>query len=1660
MWKKSLSMLLLFLLSLFIPLEQGHSAEIVANNCPNNQFYAEYFAPYNYWDAWGTPVATQCEPAINYAWQQGGPTILNGHSDRFGIRWQGQFQFTSGTYQFHLEADDGLRVWIDGESLFADWTGGPKEQIIAKTMSSGLHTIRVEYFEYDQGATAKVQWYHEQECGIGRFFAQYYANYDWEKYPPLTRCEESINYDWGLGSPDPAIPNDLFTVQWQGAFLFNAGNYQFHRVADDTLQLWLNGTEITNWVNHVATVNIAQAGAQTLRVRFREARDSAVAKLFWVQETTCPVDQLHASYYNNVGFSGLPVRTACESKVIDYDWGTGSLGPGLNSDLVSIIWKGQLQWGAGRYRFAVSADDRIKITVDGDVIMDTLNSAPQRNQFAERQYDSAGLHQVEIRYAEYTEGALVRVGLYPLHNCPTGQWSAEYFANTDLTGNPNHQQCETEIAGQWREQSPGFGLPADKFGVRWWGSFPFATGNYQFYAHGDDHLRVWLDGAQLFDGAIHQQTVARQVTQGTRLLELHYADLAGLAWAEMLWHQKLPQYYVAPNGNDANVGSLESPLRTLDRAREVARVVTAGGMSADLHIQLRGGQYPLTKAVEFRPEDSGKDGFTIHYENYPNETPVLQGARPLTDWVAQADGSYRAFIGVGQTISTLWENEQRGILARTPNSGYLYTMGAVSGDPVQQARAFMAQSADLPNLTQLDGLRIYIWPYKDWDVNIIPVTALDRASGRVELGASAIYTITAKNRYYWQGAQAFLDSAGEFYVDSAAGYVYYRPRQTPIAQQTILIPTTTTLINLGGEWSATAGDVHNLTFEGLVFDVTDFVPTHYDWPDIDPYQTESANYAAMVYATNTKNISLIGNRFLRAGSNVIRAPFSNQNLTIRNNLLQDFGYNGVHLSGYKPGDGPFTDLASSHANKQNVIENNLIVRGGQTLGHGNGVLLNFSGENQISHNKITGMPRSGIVLHDVREAQLIGRTIYGVPINATNQWELRHSRNNLVQYNDVSDLLGHSEDGGGIVLWGAGKGNTIKQNRVHHYTSDLPNGLTQGIYLDDESSYTTVTHNIVYGLWGELVNPLYIKGSYNIINNNIIANNVADWGAYFWAYNGGRNDHLTLTRNIFYSENGMPAIYRFADWDYGLDKVSVSDYNTFAQLHGQCQAQITHSGKVPTNYSWAQWRALGNNKYDQNSVCYDVEHPLTTPLFVDAANNNYHLVEGAIPLSKGFEQIDQARIGLSADFPFWSADEPVVAEKPLSASAGIINDGTTLTASADNQHIAYKVDFGSGDLKSVCFRLAVKNDKAGQTIELRLSSPTGALLTTVRPLPTGGREFLRQCVPLEQQIAGVQTVYIVFRGTRHPIALLDSLQFSAETIARPLIHGTIWRDMDKDEQKGSADVGIGNVSIQLLAHTGEEIFRTTTNNQGVYQFGQLPNVLLNVNQQGLLREYWLNVNGGLLTDLTRDPRYPNNPSGTHIIPISAVGRDWSNQFGTRIRGYLVPPSTGSYQFCLASDYQGEFWLSSDANPANKQSRLAITTYQYDCAVTTTTITLRAGERYYLELLHKAGGQGDILQLGWKMPGQSADFLPIPSTYLIPFNVQNSTPRYRLQLAESNFVGSGVLLGHHALSPNSWSHFSPETHDLSFELAGSAEQFASAGFQRKSWELYLPLIIKP
>ncbi len=49
----------------------------------------------------------------------------------------------------------------------------------------------------------------------------------------------------------------------------------------------------------------------------------------------------------------------------------------------------------------------------------------------------------------------------------------------------------------------------------------------------------------------------------------------------------------------------------------------------------------------------------------------------------------------------------------------------------------------------------------------------------------------------------------------------------------------------------------------------------------------------------------------------------------------------------------------------------------------------------------------------------------------------------------------------------------------------------------------------------------------------------------------------------------------------------------------------------------------------------------------------------------------------------------------------------------------------------------------------------------------------------------------------------------------------------------------------------------------------------------------------------------------------ALHRGGGNNYGARIRGFLVPPETGDYRFWIAADDRGVLFLSTDDSPDNK-----------------------------------------------------------------------------------------------------------------------------------------------
>jgi endonuclease/exonuclease/phosphatase family metal-dependent hydrolase len=165
----------------------------------------------------------------------------------------------------------------------------------------------------------------------------------------------------------------------------------------------------------------------------------------------------------------------------------------------------------------------------------------------------------------------------------------------------------------------------------------------------------------------------------------------------------------------------------------------------------------------------------------------------------------------------------------------------------------------------------------------------------------------------------------------------------------------------------------------------------------------------------------------------------------------------------------------------------------------------------------------------------------------------------------------------------------------------------------------------------------------------------------------------------------------------------------------------------------------------------------------------------------------------------------------------------------------------------------------------------------------------------------------------------------------------------------------------------------------------------------ITREVWNGIAGSNVADLTGNPAFPNSPSSTEPLTwYLQTPANAGDSYGQRIRGYVTAPQTGAYTFWIASDNQGELWLSTDENPANRQKIAWVDAYTQPAewsrqetdqvAVTqrSAPVSLVAGSRYYVEVLHKENSGGDSLGVGWKLPGGLFE-RPIQARHLSPFD---------------------------------------------------------------------------
>ncbi|MFO1492220.1 MAG: M60 family metallopeptidase [Kiritimatiellia bacterium] len=121
-------------------------------------------------------------------------------------------------------------------------------------------------------------------------------------------------------------------------------------------------------------------------------------------------------------------------------------------------------------------------------------------------------------------------------------------------------------------------------------------------------------------------------------------------------------------------------------------------------------------------------------------------------------------------------------------------------------------------------------------------------------------------------------------------------------------------------------------------------------------------------------------------------------------------------------------------------------------------------------------------------------------------------------------------------------------------------------------------------------------------------------------------------------------------------------------------------------------------------------------------------------------------------------------------------------------------------------------------------------------------------------------------------------------------------------------------------------------------------------------------------DYTTAPNY----SGT--VSSLALTTSTADNYIRRLSGFLLVPATGEYTFWIASDDDGQFFLSPDTHAASMARVCSlggwtgVRTWTASSSQKSSPVFLRAGQVCYFEVRHREGGGSDHVEVAWTGPG--------------------------------------------------------------------------------------------
>lgn len=646
--------------------------------------------------------------------------------------------------------------------------------------------------------------------------------------------------------------------------------------------------------------------------------------------------------------------------------------------------------------------------------------------------------------------------------------------------------------------------------------------------------------------------------------------------------------YISPDGNDANAGTIDKPLASLNAAQTRARELRKISNSVQpVEVIALDGEYFMLQPLILTSDDSGTKEAPLVFKSEEGKKAIFRGGIQITGFEEVSNNLWRAMIPnvafYDSYFEQLYVNGSRAVRARTPNEGFYFVknvtetvvekgQGRVPELAIQKIELDSTASAAFQSFTKQDYQDALVIFYHNWDNTRKRVTGFSKES-------SAIYTagpgmkpwnpLNSKSHFFIENYRAGLDAPGEWFLDRD-GYLYYIPLPgETIANTTFFVPVIKEFIVIKGD-NVSGQPVNNILFENLKFEVAGY--------KTPPGGNEPAQAASPVDAVVTldfaRDITFHNCEIAHTGTYGFWFRRACSNCTVTRCYLHDLGAGGVKIGE------TIIRPDTSEITRNIVIDNNIICNAGHVFPCAVGIIIFNASDNQVIHNEIANLRYSGI--------------------SAGWVWGYAYSpsKRNKIEFNHIHHIgWGELSDMGGVYTLGASEGTTVSNNVIHHIYSFDYGGW--GLYTDEGSYGITEENNLVYACKNSGFHQHY--GKENIIRNNIFALNIR---AQLQATRIEEHRSLLFTNNIIYFDEGT---LLSSNWQ----KINLlTDYNCYWDTR-------TKDIKFG-NQSFSEWRQSGK---DLHSVIAD-------PLFADPQNFNFNFRKLTAARKIKFVPFDYSRAGV------------------------------------------------------------------------------------------------------------------------------------------------------------------------------------------------------------------------------------------------------------------------------------------------------------------------------------------------------------------------------------------------------------------------------------------------